>query len=87
MFPGEFNNKYKDHLEEGHYGLGFHNPEVTEYLDKEFGEAIKADPKFSFSQIKIKWNDARVYCSDRKLATKWEAKINEIINKEHKHQL
>ena len=46
----EFNIKYKDYLEIGHYGLDLDNPEAIEYLDNEFQEFIKI-PNFSYSQI------------------------------------
>jgi hypothetical protein len=50
----EFNKKYKDYLEEGHYGLTLSNPEAIEYLDNEFQEFIKM-PGFKYSQIKAKF--------------------------------
>lgn len=55
MTPEEFNEKYKDFLEEGHYGLTLSKPEAIEYLDREFEELIKI-PGFQYSQIKSKWN-------------------------------
>lgn len=36
MKATEFNKKYEDFLEEGHYGLDIENPSVIEYLDKIF---------------------------------------------------
>ena len=41
----EFNEKYKDYLEEGHYGLGFDNKEFTLWLDSKFQEFVK-NPNF-----------------------------------------
>ena len=55
MTSEEFNQKYKDFLEEGHYGLALDRPEVVEYLDNEFQEFIKI-PEFTYSQIKSKFN-------------------------------
>lgn len=55
MTSEEFNQKYKDFLEEGHYGLALDRPEVVEYLDNEFQEFIKI-PGFTYSQIKSKFN-------------------------------
>jgi hypothetical protein len=55
MTSEEFNEKYKDFLEEGHYGLALSKPEAIEYLDQEFEELIKI-PGFQYSQIKSKWN-------------------------------
>jgi len=56
----EFNIKYADYLENGHYGLDLHNPEAIEYLDNEFQEFIKI-PDFSYSQIKSKFSSFRFY--------------------------
>ena len=55
MTSEEFNQKYKDFLEEGHYGLALSKPEAIEYLDQVFEELIKI-PGFQYSQIKSKWN-------------------------------
>ena len=33
MTVNEFNKKYKDYLEEGHYGLDINIPSVVNYLD------------------------------------------------------
>ncbi len=56
----DFNKKYKDYLEEGHYGLALNDPKIIEYLDKEFEELIKL-PGFSYSQIKEKFYTSRFY--------------------------
>lgn len=55
MTTTEFNEKYKDFLEERHYGLDLNNPEAIAYLDEKFQEFIKR-PDFKYSQIKCKWN-------------------------------
>lgn len=56
MTADEFNIKYKDYLEEGHYGLAIGDPAVVvEYLDSKFKEYIKI-PGFQYSQIKTKFN-------------------------------
>jgi hypothetical protein len=54
MTAADFNEKYKDFLEEGHYGLDLEHPEAIAYLDKEFQEFIKI-PGFTYSQIKSKF--------------------------------
>jgi hypothetical protein len=59
----EFNNKYKDYLEKGHYGLAIDIPAVIEYLDKEFQELIKI-PGFQYSQIKTKFHWVCFYCDN-----------------------
>jgi hypothetical protein len=51
----DFNEKYKDYLEEGHYGLDLYKQEAIDYLDKEFQDFIKI-PGFKYSQIKSKFN-------------------------------
>jgi hypothetical protein len=61
MTSDQFNEKYFDFLEEGHYGLGFDIPEFTEWLDKKFEQFI-LKPGFSYSQIKVKFGMGRFYC-------------------------
>lgn len=80
MTAEEFNEKYKDYLEEGHYGLDIHNEEVINYLDKEFKKLIKI-PKFSYSQIKIKYGVSRVYVEpwDKIDSAKLEKDIDNIL--------
>lgn len=56
----EFNEKYKDYLETGHYGLDINIPEFTEWLDNKFQEFIKL-PNFKYSQIKAKFGMGRFY--------------------------
>ena len=60
MTTEKFNEKYKDYLEEGHYGLDISYPAVVEYLDKIFQDLIKI-PGFKYSQIKLKFNSSRFY--------------------------
>ena len=55
MTRTEFNEKYKAYLEDRFSGRELSNPEVIEYLDKEFEELIKL-PNFKYSQIKGKFN-------------------------------
>jgi predicted Zn-dependent protease len=77
----EFNNKWKNYLNEGHYGLNINIPQVTEYLDSEFEKEIKINELFNYSQIKLKYGFARVYANTDKV-TEWENMINKIINLE-----
>jgi len=51
----EFNEKYKDFLEENYYGCSLDLPEALEYLDVKFQEFVKR-PDFKYHQIKSKWN-------------------------------
>jgi hypothetical protein len=60
MTRNEFNEKYKDYLVEGYYGLEFDIPSVTKFLDSIFEDLVWI-PAFSYSQIKLKFNMARFY--------------------------
>ena len=61
MTTNEFNQKYKDYLEEGHYGLDINIPSVIEYLDSIFDKGLVNIPGFKYHQIKLKFNMARFY--------------------------
>ena len=80
MTSKEFNEKYKDYLETGHYGLDIDIPTVVDYLDKEFEEFIKIKG-FNYSQIKEKFNTCRFYCSikDIKDTSKIENNVEELM--------
>ena len=60
MTASEFNEKYKEYLEEGHYGLDISTPSIIKYLDEMFQDLIKI-PGFKYSQIKEKFNTSRFY--------------------------
>ena len=60
MTAEEFNIKYADYLETGHYGLDINIPAVTRYLDEVFQGLIKI-PGFQYSQIKDKYSSCRFY--------------------------
>ena len=81
MTSGEFNKKYSQFLEEGHYGCDLGSGEVIDYLDKRFEELTKL-PGFSYSQIKLKFGMGRFYCEgvDRETISQIEGKITEICN-------
>jgi hypothetical protein len=74
MIAEEFNTKYKDYLETGHYGLDIHDKNVIKYLDNQFQELIKI-PNFQYSQIKTKFNNVCFYCDNVN-----STKIKEIEN-------
>jgi hypothetical protein len=61
MTVEQFNEKYKEFLEEGHYGLAIHSQNFTEWLDSKFQDFIKK-PGFKYSQIKAKFGYGRFYC-------------------------
>ncbi len=81
MTTEEFNEKYKDYLEEGHYGLDLSHNEAIRYLDKEFQELIKI-PGFKYSQIKSKFNFYCFYCENVSSEKKKEIemKLYDIYN-------
>lgn len=60
MTENEFNEKYKEYLEEGHYGLDINTPSIIQYLDEIFQGLIKI-PGFKYSQIKEKFSTSRFY--------------------------
>ncbi len=60
MTATEFNEKYKDFLEEGHYGLDINTTLVVMYLDSIFQDLIKI-PGFKYKQIKLKFKMVRFY--------------------------
>jgi hypothetical protein len=61
MTRDEFNEKYQDFLEEGHYGLDIDIPELIKWLDDKFQLFINVE-NFSYSQIKEKFRYGRFYC-------------------------
>ena len=48
MTVDEFNEKYKDYLEPGHYGLAINDPDVIDYLDTQFEKLEKASDTCKF---------------------------------------
>ena len=86
----EFNEKYKEYIEEGHYGMDIHEPSVLTYVDQIFNDLIKI-PGFQFSQIKTKYGMARVYTNlddtlpfvGRIINQELEEKINFILKVEY----
>ena len=85
----EFNEKYKEYIEEGHYGMDINEPSVLTYVDQIFNDLIKI-PGFQFSQIKTKFGLARVYTNlhdimpfvSRIVEQELEEKINFILKVE-----
>jgi hypothetical protein len=82
MTQEQFNQKYKDFLEKGHYGLALDNTEAIEYLDKEFQNLIKI-PGFSYSQIKAKFNWFCFYNKEvsKEKTTEIEQKLKQIYER------
>lgn len=86
----EFNDKYKDYLEEGHYGMSIEIPAILSYVDQIFQDFTKI-PGFKYQQIKVKYGLARVYTNldeiipfaGRILHQELEDKINFILKVEY----
>lgn len=91
MTAEEFNEKYKQYIPEGWYGLGFNISDVTDYLDKVMEELILI-PGFELHQIKLKFNTARFYFEtnwkdktlESALMIKIESRINELVTEYYK---
>ena len=80
MTHEEFNEKYKNYLEKGHYGIDVGNSDFIEWLDKKFEDFIKK-PGFSYSQIKSKFGMGRFYCEGltREEIAEVEYRISKLI--------
>jgi len=86
----EFNDKYNDYIEEGHYGMDINEPSVLAYVDQIFNDLTQI-PGFKFQQIKTKFGLARVYTNlddlmpfvGRIINQELEEKINFILKVEY----
>lgn len=78
----EFNEKYKDYLEEGYYGLTVSNEEFISWLDDKFQKFIQ-QPGFIYFQIKSKFGVGRFYCEglSHEQIKEVENKITELCKK------
>lgn len=75
----EFNKKYKDYLEEGHYGLDFEIPNIINFLDEIFEQTLTRIPGFKYQQIKIKWDCVCFYTNAGFTINRLiEAKLNDL---------
>ena len=82
MTADHFNNRYRQYLAEGHYGLALNLPEVIDYLDKKFQKFIKV-PGFVYYQIKMKYGYINFYAegiSDEEVS-EVEREIKELYKK------
>ena len=61
MTVEEFNKKYAQYLEKGHYGLDIDYPAVVEFLDELFEDHLTKMEGFTYAQIKMKYNFCRFY--------------------------
>jgi len=86
----EFNDKYKDYLEEGYYGMDIDVPAVIVYIDQIFSDLTEI-PGFKYEQIKTKYGLAKVYTNledllpfvGRIINQELEEKINFILKVEY----
>jgi hypothetical protein len=86
----EFNEKYKEYIEEGHYGMDINEPSVLAYVDQIFND-LKEIPGFKYQQVKTKFGLARVYTNleetlpfvGRIINQELEEKINFILKVEY----
>lgn len=85
MTVDEFNKKWGNHLEPGHYGLAINCPEVIDFLDKEFEAETQSNPEFEYSQIKLKWGRTSVYTNSEKNYV-WEDAIDSILHTLDNHK-
>jgi len=80
----QFNEKYKQYIPYGWFGLSFDIPEVTEYLDNIMQDLITL-PGFELHQIKLKFDWPRFYFTtnfkNKNLELAIAVKVQEDINK------
>ena len=85
MTQKEFNEKYKQYIPEGWYGLEFDITEVTTYLDSIMEDGLLNLPGFELHQIKLKFGMCRFYfetsMENKKLEFIIEMGIEEEVNK------
>lgn len=76
----DFNEKYKEYLEQGFEGLTISDNHVIMYLDKLFADLIKIEG-FKYSQVKLKFGMVRFYGNNisHELCYAIEDKIADII--------
>ena len=86
----EFNDKYKEYIDEDHYGMDINEPAVLAYVDQIFIDLTQI-PGFKYQQIKTKFGLARVYTNlddlmpfvGRIINQELEEKINFILKVEY----
>ena len=85
MTTNEFNEKYKDYLEDRFDGMEIGHAGIIEICDEYFQNWIHV-PGFQYAQIKTKFGSSRVYCKPYKYinTSGLEREIN-IILKEMNH--
>jgi len=76
----EFNEKYGNFLEEGHYGMAIDLPEIVDFLDHIFQDLVKING-FKYIQIKVKFGYARFYTKgiSSDMCYMIEGKLNQML--------
>jgi hypothetical protein len=77
----EFNEYWKDHLEEGHYGMAINWIDIITLVHNIFLEWKIKYPTFTYAQIKTKFGSSRVYVENvpNDEVNYLEYKINEVL--------
>ena len=79
MTASEFNKKYENFLEKGHYGLDLEIPNIIKFLDEIFEQTLTRIPGFKYQQIKIKWDCVCFYTNAGIVINRLiEAKLNDL---------
>ena len=81
MTTNEFNKKYKEYLEEEHYGLDIPYQSIIDYLDNMFKGLTKI-PGFKYTQIKEKFGTARFYTNLYDIMGPLGSMIGNLIEKD-----
>jgi hypothetical protein len=80
MTSEEFNGKWIDHLEKGHYGMAIEQPAIVEFMDKEFEKEVLVNPTFTYSRIRRLYDVASIHASiDMYKICIWELAIDEAF--------
>ena len=80
MNISEFNEKYKNYIEEGFEGLSIHDENVIDFLDGEFTKLIELCVPFTYAQIKLKFGMPRFYSSlPFEIERKIESELQRIL--------
>lgn len=77
MNVSDFNKKYAQYLEFGHYGASINDERFLKYLDEMFMNIIFHHPKFKFTQVKVKFGQIRFYSNlSMQLQLQLESELN-----------
>jgi hypothetical protein len=77
----QFNEKYLGYLSPGFEGITINNKKVLDYLDREFEKEIQHNPHFKYKQIKLKFNQVRIYAKSKKV-NMWKKQVQKLLTNE-----